>query len=195
MIFKWDKFQKFDDGSQSTKCRFKMYKGDTIAKENMIHAGWITDHTVQKQKEKDNAQREYVAYAYSIHCVGLADATLFEVFREHGFSTKDFGYNYNNCCGICPNEQVRDVFGPYAYAGTPKCSVYEVIDMVEEAVCRQHYFDYDKELACLNERQTLMNECKEYLKEKELTREGYTQDAIEANNQEYLDAVDIEIEE
>ena len=185
MYFKWDNFREYEDGSKSTRCRFKMYQDD-----QEINHGWIEDHTIPKQKEQDKDSRRDVGYAYVIHCNGFDERKLFEVFREHGFTNEDFGYTgYSTYGGICANEDPDN--SPCSYVGTPKCSVYDVIDMLEEALCRQYYFDYDKELAefkvHLDKRQAIMDECKEYLKEKELTKEGYTQDAIEANAQGCLD--------
>ncbi len=155
MRFEWEAYR-------GRRRSFKMYQGD-----REISHGWVEDYTIPNQNFG------IANYAYVIGCNDLDAKKLFEIFREHGLADGDFGYAGYNAYGICPNEDPDSC----QYKGTPKCPIFSVIDMVEEALCKQCYFDYDKELtdfkACLDERRALMDECKEYLKEKELAEEAY----------------------
>ena len=166
MRFEWEDFKKYDDGSQSTWCNFKVFDDEG----KLITHGHVEDHTLESAKESDRRCKRDVYYAYSIsdpyHYI-LIDV-LQTVFAEHGFSKEDHGTSGYNAYGICANEATEN--NPSEYVGTPKCSIYEVKDMVEEAFCKSLYFDYDKKFEEmkkeLDERKALMDSAKEYLKKK-----------------------------
>lgn len=176
MRFEWDMYHMYDDGSQSTWCRFKVFND---AGKEITH-GHIDDHTLPKAKEDDRKCNRDVYYAYSISesYDWIRKTVLQEVFEEHGFAEEDHGVSGFDDYGICANEDYRK--SPFEYVGTPKCTIHDVVDMVEEAFCRSLYFDYDAELAeakrRLDERKARMDEAKVYLynkaeRKKEMERE------------------------
>ena len=190
MRFEWDMYHKYEDGSQSSSCEVKVYD----ANGNLLTGGEIEDHTLPAAKERDKKWGVNVPYGYDITGFGhwLSRSDFVEVFASHGLTKDDFGAFGYGGMGICKNEEYRS--NPHEYVGTPKCTIHEVMDMMEEAFCKSLYFDYDAELAefkkHLDERKARMDEAKEYLEERERVRESYTQDAIESNMEECLEIRD-----
>ncbi len=166
MKFDWEVFKKFDDGSQSTRCYAEVYKNDN----SRLCSGWIEDHTKERAKKDDKKTGREVPFAFVICGFDsfLSFDVLKNVFEKHGYSGENYGYVYYNSLGICPNENYRE--STYEYTGTPKCSIEEVMEMVEEAVVESISFDYEKELEEykkeLNERQALMDEAVAFLNER-----------------------------
>nr|WP_297765676.1 hypothetical protein [uncultured Butyrivibrio sp.] len=167
MRFDWEVFKTYDDGSQSTRCNGKIYRNNG----RKYSWGWIEDHTKEAAKEDDKEVGRNVYYAYLVHgfenC--LSSDALRAVFKEHGFSEDEYGSAGFSSMGICPNENYRE--NPHEYTGTPKCTAYDVMRMVEEAVVKTLSFDYEAELAeykeRLDKRQAIMDEAVDFLKKRD----------------------------
>lgn len=169
MRFEWEKFKKFDDGSKSTRCYFRVYSNSG---EELQH-GWVEDHTLPEAKLKDRECYRSVPYAYAIHISDIHDKTFFDICKEHGIADSQLGCAGYSMLGVCPNED-KDECSPYC--GTPRYDVDMILDIVEEAICREYYFDYNKELerlkSHLDAQKALMDEADAYLEKKGRELEG-----------------------
>ena len=166
MRFEWDEYHVFSDGSQSSNCVVEVYRDGEDREFEKIR---VEDHTTDRQKKRDLEAYRQVDYAYWINNLDdIRIDVLKQVCQEHGLTEKDYGSCTYQFFGICANEDSKR--HPREYHGTPKITIDEVLEIVEEAVCRSQYFDYDAELRKLmdrlNERKALMDECKAYLDNK-----------------------------
>ena len=168
MKVKWNRYETYEDGSQSTRS----YGIITIGNEN--YEVTITDHTKPLQKESDIRHCRDVTHAYEIS--GLPYYTGTDCFYKLGFEN----YPALSSVGIDRNPPYGDALTyNFCYEGPdPEHTIEEVERLVEDAFVKAFCFDYNEELAKfkaeLNERQNRMDEAISYqqLRDYELSHEN-----------------------
>lgn len=157
MKVKWDRFEVYEDGSQSDRS----YGSLTIGgKEYDVT---IVDHTRPCAQEDDKHYRHDVTHAYEV--TGLPFYIGADPFYAVGFEN----YPGLSSVGIDRNPGYESRESRYCYSGDrPEHTIEEVERLVVDAFVEAFCFDYDEELEKakkeLDKRQLLMDEALEYQK-------------------------------
>lgn len=163
MRFEWVPFKEYDDGSVSDSCDVTIYRDNG----RPFGSGWISDHTRSSAKKADVEACREVPYAYDVH--GLRNIPLDiwrKVCQNHGVDADDCGSSGYMGLGLCRNESYRS--SRFPYVGTPKVSIEEAMQIVEEAFAESLMFDYSEAvreaLEEINVRKGMMDEGVEFLR-------------------------------